>query len=827
MKDFNTKLTLKMITLFKKNSIKIYKMFSLDNNFIKRISPALSKIVILLNGKKTGLTARIRIAKNFFNFLLKMKAHHGIIYTVKWLKACAVCLQKYLGDDTISTLRVLEPNLPLPRVINGLPAFINKRDRQLIREGNTKIIRFWLSLFSVYRIISMPGEIKIKTITDPFSGDDLKFKSLLENSQLFNYFSSLPKFITWSQNLKLAPRSFILSRKSSPTVSHSFMGILTDVYVLRDSMLEFYIAKYLTVLKQYKYNTTPFFKRWTDAVSLVESIDSKYGLNFNFKKSYTGYLGQLSTKVEAAGKIRVFALVDSVTQSIFKPLHDSLFDLLRLIPNDGTFDQDASVERSIKKSIDSGCAFSYDLSAATDRLPALLSSKILSKILGIPEIGDLWLKILTEREFSFNEKTISDYNLKSATVKYAVGQPMGALSSWAMLALTHHWILQYCWSTLGNRGWCTEYEILGDDLVIFNPILADQYLKVCIILGVEINLNKSISSPNKATFEFAKRTIVNGVNVSAISFREITASVSLSSRVQSALVWWRAGLVKTSASLLALISVNPFKVSKKPFMGVLSLLGGLNRLGLVPARKVFECLINPHDEDFDIEESPLSLPVQSILSTVVKNNENSLVLSLPTPDPREEYSDEWEPLLVATILQIALSKAKVLQEEWDNYMSSTAHQLLTFSSCHINEDKKEYSCPETCLLDNKVCFDGCDLCFKFSDISREEVIKENSLLIAQLIGWFEDNLIDYNKGWDPSELTDEIESKLSYHAKTSKVTWDEALTILDHIEAKLFAVCFQLRDEKNVSFKDIAPFMTLVGKATGLISVKYWREVNV
>ena len=27
------------------------------------------------------------------------------------------------------------------------------------------------------------------------------------------------------------------------------------------------------------------------------------------------------------------------------------------------------------------------------------------------------------------------------SVRYAVGQPMGALSSWAMLALTHHFIV--------------------------------------------------------------------------------------------------------------------------------------------------------------------------------------------------------------------------------------------------------------------------------------------------------------------------------------------------------------------------------------------------
>jgi hypothetical protein len=36
------------------------------------------------------------------------------------------------------------------------------------------------------------------------------------------------------------------------------------------------------------------------------------------------------------------------------------------------------------------------------------------------------------------------YRLKSgpASVRYAAGQPMGALSSWGMLALTHHIVIQ-------------------------------------------------------------------------------------------------------------------------------------------------------------------------------------------------------------------------------------------------------------------------------------------------------------------------------------------------------------------------------------------------
>lgn len=55
-----------------------------------------------------------------------------------------------------------------------------------------------------------------------------------------------------------------------------------------------------------------------------------------------GYVGQLSKKLEAAGKVRVFAMVDIWTQSILAPLHNMLTAFLASLPNDGTKDQIAS-----------------------------------------------------------------------------------------------------------------------------------------------------------------------------------------------------------------------------------------------------------------------------------------------------------------------------------------------------------------------------------------------------------------------------------------------------------------------------------------------------
>jgi hypothetical protein len=87
-------------------------------------------------------------------------------------------------------------------------------------------------------------------------------------------------------------------------------------------------------------------------------------------------LGKLALKHEAAGKVRVFAIVDSWTQSLLNNLHQGLFKILSRIPQDGTFNQ----HKPIKVLLEEGYKefFSFDLSAATDRLPIDLQSDIIS-----------------------------------------------------------------------------------------------------------------------------------------------------------------------------------------------------------------------------------------------------------------------------------------------------------------------------------------------------------------------------------------------------------------------------------------------------------------
>jgi hypothetical protein len=58
-----------------------------------------------------------------------------------------------------------------------------------------------------------------------------------------------------------------------------------------------------------------------------------------------------------------------------------------MLPNDGTFDQNASVERCKVKGTKG--SYSYDLSAATDRLPIDIQKGIIDRIFRVEGLGAL------------------------------------------------------------------------------------------------------------------------------------------------------------------------------------------------------------------------------------------------------------------------------------------------------------------------------------------------------------------------------------------------------------------------------------------------------
>jgi len=105
---------------------------------------------------------------------------------------------------------------------------------------------------------------------------------------------------------------------------------------------------------------------------------------------------------------------------------------------------------------------------------------------------------------------------------------MGAYSSWALLALTHHFIVQVAaWESgvIPHHWWFYDYAVLGDDIVIANPKVAKRYIEIIHLLGVECGLHKSLLSPQGTALEFAKRTWYKGHDVSPISVKELVSAL--------------------------------------------------------------------------------------------------------------------------------------------------------------------------------------------------------------------------------------------------------------------------------------------------------------
>jgi hypothetical protein len=124
-----------------------------------------------------------------------------------------------------------------------------------------------------------------------------------------------------------------------------------------------------------------------------------------------------------------------------------------------------------------------------------------------PKIAELWSTIIADREF----------HSPKGKFRWAVGQPLGCLSSFPSFAGWHHDYVQYLGTIKGFKAF-DEYQILGDDIVIWNPDVARLYYKNIQSLGIPINLAKSLlGSKELNQVEFVRRQSLKGEEISGLN----------------------------------------------------------------------------------------------------------------------------------------------------------------------------------------------------------------------------------------------------------------------------------------------------------------------
>lgn len=387
---------------------------------------------------------------------------------------------------------------------SGIPRLLPPYVRTQILNRDPIWVKRCLTVLGLYRVLDFKGKWNLKTITDPWIGKEPS--GLATFIPIFYDYLGKPSLVkgsTWETLLITKSGPGRLSLKESRT-SSSLGNALVNLWSLHSNDELWH--SYVQICKIFS------FQHITTLREVLSTIAGDGFLRSEFAQIRP--IGKLGIK-EEPGKKRIFAMVDYWTQCLLYPLHLSIFKILSRIKEDATFDQGRGVGHVLDL-IRSGHnhVFSFDLSAATDRLPIGFQRKLLNMFHS--ELGDHWSNLLVNRDYSV--KCTS--HAPKGVVRYATGQPMGAYSSWAMLALSHHLLVQFAAYKAGWRTWFNLYMVLGDDIIILDGSVASEYLRVLRELGVGISMFKSVISREGAG-EFAKRFFIkNGIDVSPISLSE-------------------------------------------------------------------------------------------------------------------------------------------------------------------------------------------------------------------------------------------------------------------------------------------------------------------
>ncbi|AAN05635.1 putative RNA-dependent RNA polymerase [Gremmeniella mitovirus S1] len=423
----------------------------------------------------------------YFKCLTKHLKHHGIVSTVKIFKQIRLHVTRYLCGSPlrINSMMIGIDKDGWPKMINFLKPLANgtRSDKQLL-----------LSILFITRSFVEKDKSKLvpdwSTITQPRTTQKEYIipsgfiKDWVLNNHLGTYKSEFDD------------SNHFVSVKSSPTGPST----LTALWGLWNHSYESFNWLFkITSLSGVDYLTK--IMNWTWLKDLGNKKNNKWSKQF---------LGSLSLIYDPECKVRIVAMLDYTTQLFLRPIHNDLFKLLKKLPQDRTFTQNPLNDWE-----DNEHSFwSIDLTAATDRFPISLQRRLLLYIYSDPEIANSWQNLLVHREYARNGLN---------PIKYSVGQPMGAYSSWPAFTLSHHLVVHWC-AHLCNINKFKDYIILGDDIVIHNDNIAKKYIEIMGKLGV--GLSNSKTHVSKDTYEFAKRWIHKGQEISPLPITGIVNNIT-------------------------------------------------------------------------------------------------------------------------------------------------------------------------------------------------------------------------------------------------------------------------------------------------------------
>lgn len=481
-------------------NLKSIKGFKLFKRAIVRVNTCCRPLEEILNNSMRETVERARI--EYVNFLIKTFPNKGLTHTIKLAKSLFNSYKRY-------TLQVHPQEYEATwykRNKSGLPKCLPGMNDLIKDHSKPDLQRVALSILASHYTFIDNESRDVNTIISPSPQIPIDF--LIS-------FSMYTKVEVLRRRLKVRGRNFMgeeyfdsltpkdhFSHKGGPNGQALESSHLDACYITSHANAFECTLRYMILTCDTAYDRIVALAEWTRRICSEKK--SKW------RKVYERLIpSKLAFLRDRAGKTRIVGIGDYWTQRALKPLHDKIMSYLRNLETDGTFQQDSIAARVKLWTKQQREIYCYDLTAATDRWPIQTQKIVLSQIFS-EDFAEKWSKIVSDRDFHYGKQK----------VRYSVGQPMGFYSSWPVFALTHHFVVWYSAWRSGIKNF-TDYVILGDDIAIANPTVAEEYFRIITeVLGMNISKAKSIlpeTNSNSTSAEIAKRFFKDGLELTPLT----------------------------------------------------------------------------------------------------------------------------------------------------------------------------------------------------------------------------------------------------------------------------------------------------------------------
>jgi len=641
-----------------------------------------------------------------------------------WNKANRTSFYSYLSSGVV-------PGTIKGRSEKGLPSEITHL-RSLIESFNPEKLRLLNSLFTSTRWLTAGNVYKLGPITAPST---LEFSPHMVNSALSFYVKDFWRHLGFERPVVtkevLQFAEFHFTSKSGPN-GHALLTSLDDCEALPASLID--------SIRELAGD------KLADSILLLKS-NLPFLRTFIPRKNPKPKFRRLAFFPDKEDKTRIVAILDYFSQAALKPLHKELFRILRKIENDFTFNQN---EGRTFLSQPANHYYSVDLSNATDRFPLDIIELVLSWRFPTSQIK-AWKDIMVGYDFDLPKKsggsTMDLPRPRSGKVKYEVGNPMGAYSSWPSFTIAHHFLV-YVSHRLAGVPISNQYILLGDDLVISNDDVADKYMQLLDVLGVSYSVQKTHKS--EKFYEFAKKLTFYHNDISGVALSSFQDGSRYNLVIQ--------GLID-AFGLPTLIPFGPPSSTKTKIISYFDLF--MNTVMCLPSRFRKKLLLKATDYVVLAQAKRDSYGSGSLIN---------LARHLLIPSPLSDFRQFLETVTKGAIMS---KIERVLKDlKFSNFGSELSRQI---ESMHGVDSLSEYDRNVNLEIvpQFKVFLNLLDVRATEAQVLREKIFR-NELLLSDTLTWglLDNKVFSQRRSEQRSMLAPATHKLISAHINLAVQKWN-------------------------------------------------------